>query len=651
MKKIILLLLLLTPTFTFSKKVINSGHQTPIKFLDYHETSDAFFSLSEDGTLVIKKRDESKIYKRFFITSNTVFQMEVSPANNHLAIVEGLDDGSFIISMWNWSTEKKLYSINLTEFPMDIGFTGAGNYIFTTAISDRPIRVYNAKTGAASSKLSRTAGFTDFVYVGSSEKYAFLYSSLGKLDIRSLSDSKLLKSMSTEKNLTNLAVTPDKKYIVGQKDQTLLLIGRNDGKLYDSKVVPELTMFTLNKLNGEIVCYINNRYRKTLSSYQIIGGEFYNNETKEIVVRTNIENIVTAGNTILLADNKGNLERRDTWDDSTSTFLQNDIININDISLIEDKAIISTEDNIYIFTSPFFSDKSKNSRRLLSYELTQVKSPIKNPLGSLVINQNLLLWSDTLTYYDFTNEETLFSINMSSEIIDVKVKDNIILVLDKNGNVKLVDIESGNVTFDFKSPGFTSIAFYEENEIIGGTEKSQGSSLMVVDLQTKETLPMDFSLDVVFDIIPGNKSYITYFSGFKLVNNQYQTQLIELNQITKKERVLLKNQSEEFDVSFDTDENTSIYTNLGSLSLLKIDAMTKRVKPFQLTTNQTNNIKYSNAGVYTVNANHSLSIWNPNTGKKIIDLYLFTDNEWVAISQDKITAFGSPNSKKYITTN
>lgn len=651
MKKIILILLILTPTFTFSKKVINSGHQTPIKFLEYQEKSDAFFSLSEDGTLVIKRRKEDKIYKRFFITSNTVFQMKLSPVNSHLALVEGEDDGNFIISMWNWETEKKLYSINLSDFPMDIGFTGGGNYIFTTAIADRPIRVYNAKTGAASSKLNKITGFTDFIYIGSSEKYAYLYSSSGKLEIRNVADSKLLKSIVTERSLSNLQITPDKKYILAKRADELLLIGRLDGIVYDTVKIPELTLFHLNPLNGEVVCYTNNKYRKTLSSFQIVGGEFYKNDTKDVVVKHDVQKLITAGNSILLADESGNLEIRDTWSGDTDNFLKNDIININDISLTEDKAIITTESSIYIFTSPFFSDKSKNSKRLLSYSIEQLKAPIKSAHGSMVLNENLLLWSSIFTSYNLTEQKSNFTVEMSAQIIDVKVKDDKILILDKNGYVKLIDAHRGRVSFDFKSPGFTSIAFNGENEIIGGTDSTQGSSLMVVDLQTKETLPMKFSLDVVFDIIPGNKSYITYFSGFKKTDNQYQTQLVEYNTLTKQERILLKNQSEIFDVSFDIDDKTSIYTNLGSLSLLKIDSMTKRVKPFQITTNQTNSIKYSNSGVYTVNANHSLSIWNPTTGKKIIDLYLFIDNEWVAISQDSVTAFGSINSAQYITSN
>ncbi|MGL1892127.1 MAG: hypothetical protein OCD02_10910 [Spirochaetaceae bacterium] len=651
MNKKIILVLLFLPTLLFAKKVINSGHQTPVKFIKYYELEDSFFSLSEDGTLVIKKSTDKKISRRFFLTNSNITQFVLSNKNNQLAIVESDNSTTFRLTVWDWKKEKKLYSINLTEFPMSIGFTGGGNYIFVTSISSKPIKIYNARSGAPTTNLNKTNTFIDYVYVGSSETYAFLYSSSGKLDIRSFRDSKLNRSVVTEKNLTNISVTPDKKYFVAQKNNTIYIIVRNTGIVYAKKEISDLSYFTQNSFTGDLICYINNRYKKSISILQIVAGDFFESSSTDILVKNPIDKMCFANNSIIYTDIKGNLIKYDLWSKESSIFLNNDIIDIQDITIINDTALLSTNDKIYSFKSPFFSDKIKNTRRLLNFTIEQFDSPIKNPVGSINYNKSLIIWNDSIARLDLETGETIFNHMLTSEIVDVKILENQMICLDKNGYIKIINLITNDVTFTFKSPGFTSISFYDNNEIIGGINSSLGGSLMTVDTITKETQPIKTSLDVVFEIVQSKKSYIVYLLGTKKLNGNNITRFIEYNLLTKQERILLKQDTEELYSSFEIDNNGNIYTNLSSKSLIKINSQTRKIKPFETTTNQTKNILFENGGIFTINENKSLSIWNPSTGKKLIDFYLFKDDEWVAISKDGISAIGSNNSDKYISSN
>lgn len=648
----LIILLLFIPTMAFSKKVINSGHQTPVKFIEYLDSEKSFFSLSEDGTLVIKKVYDEKITRRFFLTGNTINQLILSNTNDRLAVVESDNTSKFIISVWNWKLEKKLYSINLDEFPMSIGFSGGGNYIFVSSIASTPVKVFNARTGASTTFLNKNRSYIDYLYIGSSETAAFLYSSSsGTLDIRKLKDSKLIKSIKTEKNLSDMTITSDKKYLIARKDNFLYIIGRNDGKLYEKKRIDDLSFFKINDTTGEVLCYINSRYKKTIKSLQVVAGNFFESSVQDILMKNQLEVIGSAYNIILYADDKGNMESYDTWNRQSSSFLTNDILNIEDITIIDDTAALLTSDTILLFQSPFFSDKNKNSRRLLDSKLNNFISPLKNPIGSLNLNGNLLLWNSSLVLFDIITGETIFNHRFSSNIVDIKIKDNQLLALDKNGIVKIINLKTKKVTFSFKSPGFTSVVFYNENEIIGGVDKSQGGSLMTLDIKTKETLPLKTSLDVVFNILESNRSYIIYITGLKNINGVNNTYIIEFNLLTNTEKRLFKNGSEELDSSYEVDKSNTIYTNLGTKSILKLNTSSRRVKPFQSTTNQTKHILYENGAVYTINENRSLSIWHPTSGKKLIDFYLFKDKNWVAISQNSISAFGSPGSNKYISSN
>jgi len=651
MNKKILILLLLLPSFAFSKKVINSGHQSQIKFIKYSESEKSFFSLSEDGTLVIKEINSEKLLKRFFLTSNVVSHIEISEFNNQLAIVELNTSSKFVLSVWDWELEKKLYSIELSEFPITIGYSGSGNYIYVSSISSIPVKFFNSKTGQKTSLLNNNTSFVDFIYVGNSEQTAYLYSSSGSLDIWYLKESKQIKTLKTEKNLTNLTLTTDKRYLIGKKNSSIYLIGRNDGQVYQKIDIPDLESFNLNQTTNELICYTNNKYKKSIKIYQLVGGAVFDSNINEILIKDDIGLLNSAFNKIIYSDKNGNLLRYDRWIDEHNLFLGNNILNIESITIIEDKSIILTNDKIFIFTSPFFSDKIKNSKRLTSFTLTSIVSPLTNPIGSMEYNKNLLMWNSDIVLLNLETGETIYRNSFTSDIVDVKIRNSKLLVLDKNGIVKIINLETFKIEFTFKSPGFTSVGFFSDNEIIGGVEKSQGGSLLITDLKTKETIPLSNSLDVVFNIIESKKENILYLSGLNYSLSGNITKFIEFNLKTKMERSLIKYDSEILSSSYDIDEESNIYTNLGTKSLLKIQANTNRIKPFQQTTNQTKSIVYNSGAIFSINENKSLSIWQPNDGNKIIDFYLFKDSEWVAITQDKISAFGSPNSEKYISSN
>ncbi len=156
-------------------------------------------------------------HKLFTAYHKSITSIALSNKNNQFAIVETDATSNYTISVWDYVRERKLYSINLKDFPMSVGFTGGGNYIYSTSISSKPIKVFNAKSGASTTFLNKANKYIDFMYVGSSEKSALLYSSAGNIEIRDLRTSKLRKSIKTIKNLTNLTISADKAFLIGQE--------------------------------------------------------------------------------------------------------------------------------------------------------------------------------------------------------------------------------------------------------------------------------------------------------------------------------------------------------------------------------------------------------------------------------------------------
>lgn len=650
MKKLLLLTLItLLPLSLFAKKVINSGHQSSVKIMNYNGLNDSFFSISEDGTLVIKKRNSESISQRIFLSSYSITSFALSPKNTHLAIVETDNASVFKVTVWDWKRERKLYSINLNEFPMSVGFTGNGSYLYTTSISSAPVKVYNARSGAPTTYLSNNSKFIDYIYIGTSEKYAFLYSSTGSLDIWLLKEGKLYRSLKTKSNLVNLTVSPDKKFIVGQEDETIYIINRNNGTLVDNITIDDLETYKLNETTSELNIYINGRYKKSIKTLPLIGGKIMETENNEVILKKSISGLEAAYNTILYSDETGNIFSYNKWDNTKDVFVDNSITNIEDLVIINDKAVIVSDGMIYSFISPFFVDRIKNPQRLTQFTLSHTDSPIKKPNGIMEYNNNLLLWKDSIVLFNLDTQEVLFEHKLSSDVLDIKLQEDNLLLLDQNGYIEIIDLANLKPTYRVKTPGFTSISFYTEKELIGGIDSTYGSSLMLFDLNTKETIPVKCSLDIVLNITNSNTSYIFYIAGLKKDNNE--TRFIEYNMLTKKERIFSKAEGENINSSYFYNGDKTLFTNLGISSLLKIDTKSYRVKPFKDTINRTNHVYFKSNGLYTINENKSLSIWHPITGRKLMDFYLFKNDQWVAIIQNGNRAFGSPGSEKFIANN
>lgn len=646
---VLLTLITLMPVSLFSKKVINSGHQSSVKIINYNKLNDSFFSISEDGTLVIKKRNSDSISQRIFLSSHSITSFSLSPKNTHLAIVETDNASVFMVTVWDWKRERKLYSIKLDEFPMSVGFTGNGSYIYTTSISSNPVKVYNARSGATTTYLNKNNKFIDYIYIGASEKYAFLYSSTGTLDIWLLKEGKLYRSLKTKSNLTNLTVSPDKKFIVGQDDNSIYVIGRNNGKISDKIEIDNLETYKLNETTSELNLFINGKYKKSIKTLPLVGGKIMETDTNEVILKKSISQLEAAYNTVLYSDDSGNIYSYNKWEKTKDVFVDNSITNIENIVIVDDKAVIISDNKIYSFISPFFVDRIKNPQRLTQFSLTHSDSPIDNPIGIMEYNNNLLIWKDSVVLYDLNNQELLFEHKMTSDIMDLKIQEGKLLLLDQNGYIEIIDLVNYKSTYRVKTPGFTSISFYTEKELIGGIDSSYGSSLMIFDLNTKETIPVKISLDIVLNIKNSNTSYIFYIAGLKKDSNE--TRFIEYNMLTKKERILSKTQGENINSNYFFNGDKTLFTNLGISSLLKIDTKSYRVKPFKDTINRTKKIYFKSNGLYTINENKSLSIWHPITGRKLMDFYLFKNDQWVAIIQNGNRAFGSPGSEKFIANN
>lgn len=651
MKRIILVLTLLVNfNLAAARLVINSGHQAPVEFIETSFEYNSVFSLSSDGTLCIRKNDSNKLSHRFFLSKYKIQDFAVSPANNQLAIVETDETSAYFVTVWNWKLEKEMYRVRLQDMPLEIGFSGKGGLLFISTVSSTPLTVYFARTGRKTNYLQKYTRLSDYLYIGGTETTAMSYSKTGNIDYLDIKTSVVKKRVITETNMTELSVTPDKKYLIGRKGEKILLIDRLSGKISDSMKVPGLINISSDPSSGEITAYINDRYRNLFQVYQTMNGRFFLKESEEILLEN--EAAVYTGNyrSVIYTDINGTVYEYEKWSRTHNETLTNHILNIHHVTVIDDTTCITTEDKMLTFSSPFFEKKSKSVLMLRDLELKSWELPVNNPLGMTSYNGDILLWKEGIYLLDKQTGKVKFQKEFDSEITDLKVRESRILLLEKNGKITIVDIENQKTLFEFNSPGFNTVSFYDDNTIIGGKGASfRDSALMTIDLNTEETLPVKSSMDIVFNIFTDKEHKTLYTVGLKRDGSKDSTVLSEINIETGEERKIIETAVEDTNSNYIFGDSSTMYTNLGSKSISRIKG--NRVSGFQNTINKPLSFSYKNNSILSVNENYSLTLWNPVTGRKLLDFYLFDDSEWIALTNGNRTYFGSENSRKYITRN
>jgi len=132
MKKIFSVLLLISfsiSLFATTNFVINKGHFSPIVSIQYDEKRNLIFSAEERGAISIWNKSDETLRNHFQLTSNTIDKILISPSDSFITVLSH-DVDKYYLSVWNWNTERKIFSRIIEEQPLFLEYSTTGRYLF-----------------------------------------------------------------------------------------------------------------------------------------------------------------------------------------------------------------------------------------------------------------------------------------------------------------------------------------------------------------------------------------------------------------------------------------------------------------------------------------------------------------------------------------
>jgi hypothetical protein len=658
MKKLYTLTLMLFFAVSLSgttKFVINNGHFSPIISIQYDVGRDLIFSAEEKGAISIWNKSTETLRNHFQLTSNIIDRILVSPTEDNIAVLSH-DSEKYYLSVWNWNTERQVFPIRMIEEqPLFLEYSASGRYLFYGNVKNPSLTFLNARNGVQLNYMNQLPSIYDFGYLGSTEKNLMTYSSSGAIKFYDFRTSEEKKNVETISGLKNLQVIQSNNaYLSAYSGHKVYLIERLTGRATDTMEFNELKNFYQNSENGHALTVerVNRNY--VLKKWSTDNDKFTVMEKPVFIPATvEISSLAEADGMTLAGDTKGTLYKVNWSTASLDLFSSDNTKNIHDISISGNSLTLSGENGLLTIEAPFFNNSLSVTT---SPAFTQHQNPLQGKTGLLEIGDNkLLLWNTdvekgSISIFNTRSNTTEFKYsNFTSPIQDIRYEEGKIITLEKNGTIKIINIENSQEVFSYSAIGLQNISMVDEETLFAGRSSTSGQSPAVtININTRETLIVNDDRFLIFDSMAVRKNHQFYTLGLLNDNNKIKTILKshDYENLSDMETLVIYNGEDiNAQVLIDPSNSSTIYAKLGTSGIYKITGRN--------VTKYTNNkpvdkIYLSGSILYSLNQDNSITLFKASTGQILYTIYIFKDDKWALIPASSDMYFGSEGVEENI---
>ena len=614
--------------------ISTQAHQEPVSMIVSStvdgDSEHSFFSIGKDGFLVKWTSDNQG--EHYQISDLEIKMAAVSPNGKEIAVYE--TDGGTInrISVWNWETlTRKFPAKNFSDSITSLSYSEKGTYIIVgTATVDGAVFL-NSISGAVINKIVDSTGIISYAGTNSSEKTAIMYSPAGKLSYYNLATGRLIKNIPVMQGLEQITFFNKYLFMAGVKDNQIYIIYAVPGYSISGQVIScinaEKPLILSSKKNTNLI-YMENDQKGTYT-VKMLENTDNNSVSSPRIVRTykgprGSESIVCGtrqANDVLLGSKSGAIYRVSSNPETETVNMQ--MLSKSEYDKILDMAAIGED---FYFLTPKALFKS-------SYDTGIVNRLGENhgQTGLITYGDKVILWSkgsrESVELYDYAKPELSVLFTPKSSLQSVKLFGDKLLEIESNSVVNIYDFSNNTFKEVYTGAGL-------QDALIGGDGKlyvaksyatNPKSSLLCVDMETRETVPMPLNGNVAFAM--NNNGNDIYAITIESEGTAKATKVVKFNPVLKQTTSLLRFTQEDPD-AFTYLKYPILYTNIGKDTIRSCNLSTNKAFSFRRSASLPIKVCQNASRVVILNKDGSISWYNANLSQVICDWYLTKDGQW-----------------------
>lgn len=631
-------------------------HTDKIEAISYCEKSQILVTGSSDGSLIIRNDEDFSLISRLQVGFLPIQKICINPIMPTVALLQSDRIDSFIVSVWNHETGEQLFRYRLQEKPLFVNFSVSGNYLIYSNLSPNSLSIIDAKTGEKKPWLAELASIIQAQLMSPNDKILATYVSSGNIIFFDVLSGNTIKDIKTLPNLENpfFISEGNVSLLIGTIQNKIFVLNGQSGKEINSTEVEGVLRVAVNTPNlGHLALYC---YQDEYSL--IYDWNFLRKDSLPVNIATNTDFSDSSAfcyfnDKIVCGMDSGEIISY-KLDEGRESYKTQKILPFTGFSMDEELITLVTEDDFYQF--PIAELVSTFSDSLSSSNFKHFPNPIKEKIAILQHNEKeylayntegengfLYLWIPETGEYQSINE-------FDSPIKELKRTDSGYLGLTEFGTSFLISPETLKPLFSYLSAGTKDNSTISESRIITGRTKDSlfNTSLIIVDSQTGENVPLESTDIITFDISYNDPLLTLYTIGVENRSGRIRTVLKayrgkELSNV----RTLLAIPGEDHKATLLHDPYTNnLYTSLGKagISILQWGGFTTSQYTGHVPIKMAVNKDY----IFSINQDGTLTAWHKKNSKEAFTLYPFEEG-LVNIKADKVLP-NAQNWEKYLTS-
>ncbi|QTQ16165.1 hypothetical protein [Treponema parvum] len=588
----------------------------------------SFFSAGQDGFLI--KWTEDGAGEHYQISDLEIRLIARSPNGTDIAVYE--TDGGLInrVSVWNWKTLTRKYAKRFSNAVTALSYSEKGTYLIVGTATVNGIVFLNASSGSQiSGKIQEQSGIISMARSSATENSMVLYSPAGSLTYVNIRTGQQKARFNVAQGLKQPVLFNNNVFFAGVNDAGISVVQATTGT--EAKFVTAANPILLCSRFDRDLYYLEFDGR----SYALKVLENLDNNTvgnpktlKTISRLPGGEAIVCgvkSGNDILLGSQKGHIYKTDS--DYAPGPGQIPLYPLTDDIYDRIYDISQAGESFYFLT--------KNAVFKSSYDNSFVDKAAENSNQTNIItyNDDIILWTrNSVRPVQLIDSDRQTATNLftpSKKLQSLRLFGDSLIALEGNTTVNKYDLKDNNFERLYEGSALQDAALYGENilYVAKSSATNPPSSLIFIDVTTKETVPLSMSSNVTYSLNYAENTALYGISVYENNSGSSRTELFSLSPETRTVTSIMQLNDEDPN-AFIKLYSSFIYTNLGKSQIISYNTATKRQFHYKRSASLPLKIERNSSRLVVLNRDGSISWYNPELGTVLADWYMTTEGQW-----------------------
>lgn len=564
----------------------------------------SFFAAGKDGFMTRFSYGTMKP-ETWQVSTMPIKRIAAHPKKALIAVYE--TDGFSVhkISLWDWQTKKQLYAKRFSSSILSLSWSAQGTYLFIGTASTEGITILDA-SGKIKKVYPRPPGIVLLAATGPSEKSIVTYGETGRLVYADIAKKSILTQYETEDRLESPELIKNYTQIIGYKNGNVVVVKAASGEVLKS--YPARSALFAGKITDSLPVWIEKG--DTRQTWHLCQGD-KRSPAFSLPYPAAITAARHVDSTVVIGTDDGRLYRLKQNSDAAISLTELNIdtsMQVSDICTKDSKIYMLSGSTLYVAASP--EDKPEPIIQSVSGE------------RCTVYGNGFLFWSaekNAPLYYAEEGQTPAVLYRPRERLNSVSVYNDTIAAVRAFSGLVLLDGKSGAPLFTYQAAGLQDAVQVDDTFVL--ITKSTGGvisqPLLLIDIRTSETIPLNMEGDIAFSAQANNKVKNT-FSCFRLKTGKAaQTDLMTMKIDTvyparSAFTAALSYGDENLQASL-YDDGYAVLTNLGKNQLSYYDKKRRSIRQLPRDYALSRKALMTDAYIVSVNYDGSLSWFNRRT--------------------------------------